>query len=105
MRVNINWDPNANVTKQAEQLGKRKSKSQEALMEAAEQFEALFLYQLMSEMRRTVPDTDLLGNRQAEKLFQSMLNQEMATHSAKSQGVGLAKMIYEQMSRYVDDED
>lgn len=105
MRVNINWDPNANVTKQAEQLGKRKSKSQEALMEAAEQFEALFLYQLMSEMRRTVPDTDLLGNRQAEKLFQSMLDQEMATHSAKSQGVGLAKMIYEQMSRYVDDED
>jgi len=59
----------------------------------------------MSEMRRTVPDTDLLGNRQAEKLFQSMLDQEMATHSAKSQGVGLAKMIYEQMSRYVDDED
>lgn len=105
MRINVNWDPNANVTKQAEQLGKRKSKSQEALMEAAEQFEALFLYQLMSEMRRTVPDTDLLGNRQAEKLFQSMLDQEMATHSAKSQGVGLAKMIYEQMSRYVDDED
>ena len=97
--VRVNWDPNANVTKQAEQLGKRKSQSQEALLDAAEQFEALFLYQLMSEMRRTVPDTDLLGNRQAEKLFQSMLDQEMATHSAKSQGVGLAKMIYEQMSR------
>jgi flagellar protein FlgJ len=103
--VRVNWDPNANVTKQAEQLGKRKSQSQEALLDAAEQFEALFLYQLMSEMRRTVPDTDLLGNRQAEKLFQSMLDQEMATHSAKSQGVGLAKMIYEQMSRYVSDDD
>ena len=103
--VRVNWDPNANLARQAEQLGKRKSQEQEALMDAAEQFESLFLYLLMSEMRRTVPDTDLFGNRQAEKLFQSMLDQEMATHSAKSQSVGLAKMIYEQMSRYVSDED
>lgn len=107
MRItnNVNWDPNSQVTKRAEELGKRKSQSQQALMDAAEQFEAIFLYQLMSEMRRTVPDTDLLGDRSAEKVFQSMLDQEMANHSAQAQSVGLATMIYEQMSRYVDDED
>lgn len=107
MRINANpnWDLNSQAAKKAEDLGKRKTASQKSLMDAAEQFEAIFLYQLMSEMRRTVPDSDLLGDRKAEKIFQSMLDQEMANHSAKSQSVGLATMIYEQMSRYVDDED
>lgn len=82
--MRVNWDPNHNVTNQAEELGKRKSTSQKALREAAEQFEAIFLYQLLSEMRRTVPETDLLGNRNAEKLFQSMLDQEMANNSTKA---------------------
>lgn len=105
VRINPNWELNSQVASKAEELGNRKSRSQQELMDAAEQFEAIFLYQLMTEMRRTVPDTDLLGDRQAEKIFQSMLDQEVADHSAKSQSVGLAKMIYEQMSRYVDDED
>lgn len=103
--MRVNWDPNSNVANQAEQLGKRTSTSQKALKDAAEQFEALFLYQLLAEMRRTVPDTDLFGNRQAEKLFQSMLDQEVANNSAQAQSIGLAKLIYEQMSIYVPDED
>lgn len=102
--MRVNWDPNQNIAEQAEKLGSRKSPSQEALREAAEQFEALFLYQLLSEMRRTIPDTDLLGNRRAEKLFQSMLDQELADNSVQTQSIGLAKLIYEQMSRYVSDD-
>lgn len=102
--MRVNWEPNQNIARQAEELGNRKSPSQEALQEAAEQFEALFLYQLLSEMRRTVPDTDLLGNRRAEKLFQSLLDQELADNSVQTQSIGLAKLIYEQMSRYVSDD-
>ncbi|MDI9460264.1 MAG: rod-binding protein [Bacillota bacterium] len=56
-------------------------------------------------MRRTVPENDLLGDRRAEKLFQSMLDQELALHSSQAQSLGLAKLIYEQMSRFVSDED
>jgi flagellar protein FlgJ len=89
----------------AEDLSKRKSSSQKDLQAAAEQFEAIFLYQLLEQMRRTVPETDLLGDRKAEKIFQSMLDQEMATTFSQSQSVGLAKMIYDQMSRYVPDDD
>lgn len=103
--MRVNWDPQQNITKQAENLGKRKSGSQRALQDAAEQFEAIFLYQLLDEMRKTVPETDLLGNRRAEKLFQSMLDQELASHATQTQSLGLAKLIYEQMSRYVSDDD
>lgn len=103
--MRVNWEPSDLMTSKADELSKRKSTSQQALQDAAEQFEAIFLYQLMEQMRRTVPETDLLGDRKAENIFQSMLDQEMAGNFAQSQSVGLAKMIYEQMSRYVTDDD
>jgi flagellar protein FlgJ len=103
--VRVNWEPSDLVASKADDLAQRKSTSQRALQDAAEQFEAIFLYQLMEQMRRTVPETDLLGDRRAEKIFQSMLDQEIASNIAQGQSVGLAKMIYEQMSRYVSDDD
>lgn len=103
--MRVNWEPSDLAASKAQELGNRKSTSQQALQDAAEQFEALFLYQLMEQMRRTIPETDLFGNRRAEKIFQSMLDQELTINSAQAQSVGLAKMIYEQMSRHVSDKD
>ncbi len=103
--MRVNWEPSDLAASKADDLAQRKSTSQRALQDAAEQFEAIFLYQLMEQMRRTVPETDLLGDRRAEKIFQSMLDQEIASNIAQGQSVGLAKMIYEQMSRYVSDDD
>ena len=103
--MRVNWEPSDLVASRADELAQRKSTSQKALQAAAEQFEAIFLYQLMEQMRRTVPETDLLGDRRAENIFQSMLDQEIASNIAQGQSVGLAKMIYEQMSRYVSDDD
>lgn len=103
--MRVNWEPSDLVASKAEELSQRKSTSQKALQDAAEQFEAIFLYQLMEQMRRTVPESDLFGNRRAENIFQSMLDQEIASNISQGQSVGLAKMIYEQMSRYVSDDD
>ncbi len=103
--MRVNWDPSQSIATQAEKLGEGKSNSQKSLQDAAEQFEALFLNLLLTEMRRTVPETDLFGDRQAEKIFQSLLDQEMATNASQTQSVGLAKLIYEQMSRYVPEQD
>jgi len=104
--MRVAWDPGMNLTAKAEQAAqKNQSTSKKALQEASRQFEALFLNVLLSEMRKTVPETDLFGDRGAEKLFQSMLDQELADQSVKGQSLGLAKMIYEQMSRYVPDND
>ena len=102
--MRVNWSPGDLLPGKAEELG-RKSKAQEDLKDAAQQFEALFLQILLEEMRRTVPENDLLGDRRAEKLFQSMLDQELALHSSQAQSLGLAKLIYEQMSRFVSNED
>lgn len=103
--MRVHWSPSDLKVDKAEELSKRQSSSQKALQEAAEQFEAIFLQHLLEEMRRTVPENDLFGDRRAEKIFQSMLDQEMAINSSQAQSVGLAKMIYEQMSKYVSDRD
>ncbi|HBN96810.1 MAG TPA: flagellar biosynthesis protein FlgJ, partial [Firmicutes bacterium] len=83
--MRVNWEPSDLVASKADDLAQRKSTSQRALQDAAEQFEAIFLYQLMEQMRRTVPETDLLGDRRAEKIFQSMLDQEIASNIAQGQ--------------------
>lgn len=104
--MRVNWSPGNLVAGKAEELGRTKqSSSREALREAAQEFEALFLQMLLTEMRRTVPDSDLLGDRRAEKLFQSLLDQEMALNSSQAQSLGLAKLIYEQMSRYLPEDE
>ncbi|HHU60469.1 MAG: rod-binding protein [Bacillota bacterium] len=103
--MRVNWDPSNIAADQAETLERRTSTSKRALKEASEQFEALFLNQLLTEMRRTVPENELFGDQKAEKLFQSMLDQEISSNSARGQSMGLAKLIYDQMSRYVSDDD
>ncbi len=102
------WDPGMNMAAKAEAAAERNlSGSKKALMDASKQFEAFFLNMLLAEMRKTVPENDFFGDQRAEKLFQSMLDQEIADHAVKSQSLGLAKMIYDQMVRYLpkDEED
>jgi flagellar protein FlgJ len=104
--MRTHWDPGMNMAAKAEAAAQKNlSSSRKALMEAAQQFEALFLNLLLAEMRKTVPENDLFGNQRAEKLFQSMLDQEIADHSVKTQSLGLAKMIYDQMAYYIPEED
>ena len=67
----------------------------EALREAAQQFEALFLHQMIKQMRATVPDSGLIDNRQTE-FYQSLLDHQWAQTLAE-RGVGLADLLIEQL--------
>ena len=99
--MKVAWDPGKLLTDKAQQL----STSQKALKEAAVQFESLFLQLKLKEMRNTVPESDLFGNRNAEKLFQSMHDEQLAIEMAGAGGIGLSDVIYKQMVMYVPDDD
>lgn len=99
--MKIAWDPGQLITDKAKHL----STSQKALKEAAVQFESLFIQQMLKEMRNTVPESDLFGKRNAEKLFQSLYDEQLAIEMAQSGGIGLSEMIYKQMVRFVSDND
>ncbi len=65
--------------------------------EAAREFESFFLYYLIKVMRKSVPECDLFGDRKAEKLYQSMLDEQIAHGLAERETLGLADMIVREL--------
>ncbi|MBK5929782.1 flagellar assembly peptidoglycan hydrolase FlgJ [Halochromatium salexigens] len=66
----------------------------EATRAAAQQFEALFLHQMIKSMRATVPSSGLTDSRHTE-FYQSLLDHQWAQTMAE-RGVGLADLLVEQ---------
>ena len=67
------------------------------LREAANDFEAIFIQQMLKTMRKTTFESDLLPKSEGEKVFQSLLDEQYALLSAKSGSLGLGEMIYQQL--------
>lgn len=70
-----------------------------ALKEACRDFEAIFLEQMLKSMRQTVPKNGLLDGGMAEDIFEDMLYQNYAGKMADSADLGLADMLYRQISQ------
>ncbi len=71
----------------------------EVLKEACKEFESYFLQTVMKEMRKTIPENDqFIKKGQGEKIFTDMLDEQYAKMSADQETVGLANMLYKQMS-------
>ena len=75
------------------------AKEDKQLKEVANQFEALFIYQLMQRMRATVMKGGLLEESMGEQVFRGMLDQEYSVKMAEAGNLGLATMVYEQLKR------
>ena len=93
--------PLSALTLQANQLKaipKTKGVSEDTkLREAANEFEAIFIQQMLKSMRKTSLDSKLLPKSEGEKMFRSMLDEQYAKLSAKSGSLGLGRMIYQQL--------
>ena len=68
------------------------------LRDACEGFESIFIQKMWEQMRATIPEGNFLKGRE-EKFWQSMYDQELAKTMAGAGGIGLADMMYEQLSR------
>ena len=87
------------VNKAADDLPSTKAKDAE-LKQACKDFESLFLNQLLTAMRKTIPKggafEDEDGSRERE-MYESMLDSEMAKSWSQSDGIGLANVLYQQL--------
>ncbi len=79
-------------------LGPSAKKEEAKLEEACQQFEEMFLNQMMSEMRKGAGSGGL-GNSQQTKMFQGMMDQERAKMWAQEGGIGLSNMLFQQMKQ------
>ncbi len=75
------------------------AKEEARLKKACQEFEQLFLTQMMAQMRKTVPKGGVLSGGQQEEMFQGMLDKERAKSWAQEGGVGLANMLFQQMKQ------
>jgi len=73
-----------------------KDKNQ-ALWKASLQFEAIFVQQMMTSMRKTVHKSDFMPSGFAEDMHASMMDEAIAQASTKHSNFGLAKSIYRQL--------
>jgi flagellar protein FlgJ len=73
------------------------TKEDKALKDAAKQFEALLIYQMLEQMRQTVTSGGLFEESMGEKIFKGMLDQEISLKVADNGNLGLAQIIFEQL--------
>ncbi|MBP96060.1 hypothetical protein CMK18_08910 [Candidatus Poribacteria bacterium] len=72
---------------------------QSKLRTAAQEFESVFVAQLLSTMRQSSTETDFLGeNSTTMKIFNGMLDEKYAMEIAKTGQLGLAEMLIQQLS-------
>ncbi|MFD1215493.1 MULTISPECIES: rod-binding protein [Microbulbifer] len=68
----------------------------EQLQAVAEQFEALFLNQVMKSMRDAVPRSDLIDSS-STRFYESLFDQQLSSHLA-GRGLGLAEQLVQHLS-------
>lgn len=71
------------------------------LRKVSQEFEGILLQQMMKSMRNSVMKSDLMGNRNAEDMFQSMLDDEYTKKTAAQEKYGLASKIFEQLKKSI----
>ena len=73
------------------------------LRQAARDFEALFIHKMLQTMRKTVPEDTILNGGLVEDIYTDMMDQEVAKAAAERESLGIASMIYDQMSGAVQE--
>lgn len=68
------------------------------LYKACEDFQAVFIKQMLDVMRKTVEKSDLVEHNQGEDIFEDMLYEQYSKNMSKTAGFDLADTMYRQMS-------
>ncbi len=69
------------------------------IKKASIEFESVFLGYMLKQMKKTVPSDPLFGESVAKDIFQDMQYDNMAREMAKAGGIGLATILYNQLSK------
>lgn len=67
------------------------------LRQACADFESIFIYYILKSMRKSLPQNGLFDNTQEQKVYKSMADQAMSENIARGRGMGLGKLLYNQL--------
>lgn len=78
------------------------SEQEKKLKKSCQDFEAVFMNNLMKAMRKTVTKSDIFGSSKEEELFQDMMDTQICESAAKNSSIGIADMLYSQLRPQID---
>ncbi len=71
-----------------------------ALKEACEGMESIFLNIMLKEMRKTIPKSGLMPDTLAKDIYTSLFDQHLSQEVAKAgKGIGIAEMLFDYFSQ------
>ncbi|MBP7175639.1 MAG: rod-binding protein [Thermoclostridium sp.] len=73
----------------------------EKLKEACKEFEGLLLQMMYKQMKKTVPESELLPASSGREIFQEMLDEKLIDN-ATQRGIGISEVLYRQLSINMD---
>ena len=69
------------------------------LYRVCQDFESIFIKQMLNVMRKTVHKTGLIDGGMAEEIFEDMLYDDYALKMAQSSQFGISNMLYKELFR------
>jgi len=79
------------------------SRADGALKDACKEFESLFLYHLLKEMRASIPKDGYLGTSRQSETYTSMFDIEIARDLSEQKGIGLADFLMRQLANRLNE--
>jgi murein DD-endopeptidase MepM/ murein hydrolase activator NlpD len=76
---------------------KNTEKKDAKLKKACDDFEAVFTYEMLKSMRKSIEKCDLFHGGQAEEIYESMLDQELAQNMAGKGSNSISEILYNQL--------
>ena len=86
------------ISQLSELANPERSKKNKQLKTLSQQFESIFVHQLLKSMRSTVQKSGLLDSH-ATQMYESLHDEEMANLMTEKKGIGLAEVIYRDLAR------
>ncbi|HPW41542.1 MAG TPA: rod-binding protein [Bacillota bacterium] len=74
-------------------------KDEKKLKQACSDLEAIFVSMVFKQMRSTVQKAGLIDGGMAEEMYEEMLYDKYAEEASKGEGIGLADLLYQQLSK------
>jgi peptidoglycan hydrolase FlgJ len=78
------------------------TKDDTALKSACNDFEGIMLGMMYKEMKATIQKSDLMPEDSGTDIYDSMLDDQLMNEVSKSGGIGLAEVLYKQLSKNLD---
>ncbi|PIE59690.1 MAG: flagellar biosynthesis protein FlgJ [Desulfobulbus propionicus] len=94
MKTSIETLTVSQLTSQKTQPEGLSAKDKQSLSQSCTDFEALFLQYMVESMRKTIPESELFPKSSGQKMYEGMLDTELAQQMAEKQSLGLSDHFF-----------